>query len=372
MGSLSPQSPSQSSQQNPPSNCGIFASFCSRDASPNSKTNISNWIECYNPSINAWHHVTRIPGLIENHALKDFSMVSIGNSIYIIGGRLCNKLPGHVQDEVDLEVRSSVLRYSIRDKEWYKCASLKTPRFDFACTVSDNKIYVAGGKCMLTCPRGISSAEVYDPALDEWKTLPKMSSLRHKCVGVTWQGKIYVMGGFAERGDSNNTEGPWHTLERSSAEVYDSESDKWDLMLGMWQLDVPPNQIVAVNGNLFSSGDCLNAWKGHIEAYDGKLNIWNEVDGSHLETLSSPVSTSDATEANWPPIQRLYLSMAPIGTHLYFLAGYRMPGEKSRSMSVVHVFDTSANKYGWRSFEPMEEEGEKELCSHCCVAIQTL
>ncbi|KAF2283200.1 hypothetical protein GH714_043530 [Hevea brasiliensis] len=239
-----------------------------RDASPN--TNMSNWIECYSPSINAWRHVTRIPGLIENHTLKGFSMASIDDSIYIIGGRLSHKLPGHVQDEVDLEVQSSVLRYNVRDNKWHKCASLSTPRFDFACSVSDNKIYVAGGKCALTCPRGISSAEVYDPALDEWKALPNISTLRYKCVGVTWQGKIHVVGGFAERGNSN-AEGPWHILERCSAEVYDSEHDRWNLMLGMWQLDVPPNQIVAMSGNLFSSGDCLNAWKGHIEAYDGNL-----------------------------------------------------------------------------------------------------
>ncbi|OAY34096.1 F-box/kelch-repeat protein At1g16250 [Manihot esculenta] len=369
MASLSSQLPLQPSQENPPSNYSIYASFCCRDASPN--TNMSIWIECYSPSINAWHRITRIPGLIENHVLKGFSMASIGDSIYIIGGRLCHKLPGHVHDELDLEVRSSVLRYNVRDNEWHKCASLSTPRFDFACTVSDNKIYVAGGKCALACPRGISSAEVYDPALDEWKALPNMSTMRYKCVGVTWQGKIHVVGGFAER-DNSYAERPWHILERCSAEVYDSEHEKWDLVLGMWQLDVPPNQIVAVSGNLFSSGDCLNAWKGHIEAYDGKQNMWNEVDGSHLETLSSPISTSDATEENWPPIQRLYLTMAPIGTHLYFLAGYRLPGEISRSMSVVHVFDTSANEYGWRSFEPMEEEGEKELCSHCCVVRQTL
>ena len=41
--------------------------------------------------------------------------------------------------------------------------------------------------------------------------------------------------------------------------------------MNMWQLDIPPNQIVNVNGTLFSSGDCLNAWKGYIEAYDGNL-----------------------------------------------------------------------------------------------------
>ncbi|XP_050208125.1 uncharacterized protein LOC126657474 [Mercurialis annua] len=359
MGSLSPQQ-----EQN---HC-IYASFCRRDTNYT-----SNWLECYDSSINAWHHVGKIPGLIHNHVLKDFSMVTIADSVYVIGGRLCRKLPagGSVQDEVDVEVQSSVLCYNTRGNEWSKCASLGIPRFDFACTVSGDKIYVAGGKSELDCPRGISSAEVYDPTLDEWKPLPDMSTFRYKCVGVTWQGKIHVVGGFAWGGESNR-EAPWHTLERSSAEVYDSERDKWDVMLGMWKLDVPPNQIVAVNGTLFSSGDCLNAWKGHIELYDKKLNMWNEVDGSHLQTLSSPISTSDATEADWPPVRRLYLTMAPIGTHLYFLAGYRMPGEISRTSSAVHVFDTSANEYGWRSFEPMEEEGEKELCSHCCVVRQTL
>ncbi|KAM7495134.1 hypothetical protein LguiB_029743 [Lonicera macranthoides] len=39
----------------------------------------------------------------------------------------------------------------------------------------------------------------------------------------------------------------------------------------------------------------------------------DEVDGSHLNTLSSsPISTSDGT--SWPPIQRRYLTMAPIGS----------------------------------------------------------
>ncbi|MCI65403.1 kelch-like protein, partial [Trifolium medium] len=36
-------------------------------------------------------------------------------------------------------------------------------------------------------------------------------------------------------------------IERSSAEVLDMQARKWDLITGMWQLDVPPYQIVAVN-----------------------------------------------------------------------------------------------------------------------------
>ncbi|OMO57384.1 Kelch repeat type 1 [Corchorus olitorius] len=326
---------------------------------------MSNWIECYDPSTNSWHRLGRIPGLRENHVRKGFSMAAIGDSIYIIGGRLCRKEIGHEPDEiveVELKVLPCVLRFNITTGAWSKCAPLGTPRFDFACTVCDNKIYVAGGLCTLDVACGTSSAEVYDPALDEWRPLPDMSVLRYKCVGVTWQGKVHVVGGFAEKADMTTLPWAWDTIGRCSAEVYDTDNAKWGLVMGMWQLDVPPNQIVGVDEKLYSSGDCLNAWKGHIEAYDGK--IWNEVDGSHLETLSSPISIS---QANWPPIKRLYITMAAIGTHLFFLAGYRKPGEISRLMSVVHVFNTSANRDAWRSLEPMEEDGVKELCCHGCV-----
>ncbi|KAJ6925774.1 kelch-like protein 8 [Populus alba x Populus x berolinensis] len=227
-------------------------------------------------------------------------MVTLGDSIYIIGGLLCRRVqaPNSIDEsdefiDVGVEVLPSVLRYN--------------------CT------------------------------LNAWSPLPSMSTLRYKSVGVTWRGKIHVVGGFAMRRDSDKTV-PFIT-ERSSAEVYDPRTGKWDLVTGMWQLDVPPNQIVEVDGSLFSS------------AYDGKLNIWNVVDGSHSQTLNSPISPSDDNNENWPPTQRVYLTMAPIGTRLYFLAGYRKAGESSRIISMDLIFYTRATRRAWASSEPMEEEG---------------
>ncbi|XWS15693.1 hypothetical protein CRYUN_Cryun34aG0023700 [Craigia yunnanensis] len=144
------------------------------------------------------------------------------------------------------------------------------------------------GKSNLASARGISSAELNDPALNEWTPLPSMSTLRYKCVGVTWQGKIYLVGGFAERGDSDLNMLTF-SPQRSSAEVFDMQAGRWDLVARMWQLDVPPNQIVAVDSKLFSSGDCLKPWKGHTEVYDGKLNMWDEVDGSRFQNLNPPI-----------------------------------------------------------------------------------
>ncbi|OWM91264.1 hypothetical protein CDL15_Pgr000208 [Punica granatum] len=298
-------------------------------------------------------------------------MVSVRDMIFVIGGRLCRKEMVHVSDELadlvdkDVCMLSSVFSYNVRTEQWSKLACLRFPRSDFACTVCDGKIYVAGGQSSLDCARGISSAEVYDPVLDEWTPLPHMNTLRYKCVGVTCLGKIHVVGGFAERLNSGPAS-PFRP-ERSSAEVFDPQTGRWELMAKMWQLDVPPNQIVAVNGRLFSSGDCLKPWKGHIEAYDAVLNLWNEVDHSCLRTLSDAINHSN--ERYWQHVQELYLTMAPIRTHLYFLGGYRMVGEPPRMISMVCAFDTlaSANSNAWRSFGPMDEESEKELCSHSCV-----
>ncbi|GMI93397.1 hypothetical protein HRI_003009000 [Hibiscus trionum] len=100
-------------------------------------------------------------------------MVSLRESVYIIGGRLWNKGKPRNSSEsnefldVDSKVSALVLRYNVRLDQWSKCAPLGTPRYDFVCCVCDNKIYVTGGKFGLHSPRGMSSAEVYDPAHEQ-------------------------------------------------------------------------------------------------------------------------------------------------------------------------------------------------------------
>ncbi|KAJ0576532.1 putative kelch-type beta propeller [Helianthus annuus] len=343
----------------------VYASFSAKTPSPD--VTELNWIECYNPASNKWHRITSIP-LAKNHDLKGYAMVIVGDFIYIIGGLCCRKQvrEGHDYDDHvikdDLQVHQHVLRYSILDDTWSTCSPLKQPRFDFACAVSGDKIYVAGGKSTTSGVRAVSSAEVYDPALDEWKLLPDMTTSRYKCVGVTWQDKFYAVGGFADLGATKPL-GPF-SMARSSAEVYDTLTNTWQFLPRMWELDVPPNQIVVVGGKLFSSGDCYKKWKGYIEKYDGDLNMWNVVDGS---SLSSPTSMLDVTSPKRPLMEPLYLTIAPIGTCLYFFAGYRMIGETSKYMSEVHVFNTAGYGGDWMSFEPKMEDGEKVLSCHCCV-----
>ncbi|KAI3991480.1 hypothetical protein MKX01_006782 [Papaver californicum] len=251
-------------------------------------------------------------------------MVSIGYYIFIIGGRLCEY--GDLHDSEDVEEINI--------------------KFDFACTVCDNKIYIAGGQSTSGCARGIQSAEMYDPDVDLWSPLPNMTTLRYKSAGLL-------------RGKTGHV---LYTMLRSSAEVFDPCRGEWELFEGTWKLDIPPNQIVAVDGKLFSSRERLNTWTGHIEVYDGDLKIWNIMNGSKVQNLSSLIST--LVENTYP----IELLMTPISTQLYFVAGYRKIGEVSGLISVVHAFDTSVGADpSWNSSEPIEEEADNLLCCHTCV-----
>jgi hypothetical protein len=346
----------------------------------------SNSLECYEPGANTWRRVGALPGVPDGHILKGFAVVALGESVYVIGGRLCKRerggaaaAAGGVFHDTDVSVRADVLRYDVRQGEWQHCAPLLVPRFDFACAPCRGRICVAGGQCSLAGARGTAAAEVYDEEKGQWSALPDMSTLRYKCVGVTWQGSFHVVGGFAEStlaaGDGalltpGATVLQSSALERSSAEVFHCSRGTWEILPGMWQLDVPPNQIVAVADRLFSSGDCLNSWKGHVEVYDGELNIWSIWDHSALPDLSLLASLPSSA-------QRLYLTMAAVGTQLYFLAGYQVPSggdDGFRTVSLVHSFDTSATPGlvpAWSSFQPKMESddiegGSKELFSQCC------
>ncbi|MCO5604455.1 hypothetical protein L7F22_058621 [Adiantum nelumboides] len=197
------------------------------------------------------------------------------------------------------------------------------------------------------------------PESDCWVPLPGMSTKRYKCVGVTSDDKIHIIGGFAGPEESDPMIQP-STIKRSSVDVFHPQNGQWTLLMGMWQLDVPPNQIVPVEGRLYSSGDTLTQWKGRIEEYDTELNMWKVVEGSWLP-MTHPEVCHKA--------DRCYLTMASIGHYLFFLGGYRLPSDlASTSLHTVYIFDTTAYEAAskWQLLEPMQDSC-KELCSNCCV-----
>ena len=54
-------------------------------------------------------------------------------------------------------------------------------------------MYIAGG---FDGERCLNTAEMYDPALDQWTVIPSMQSPRSGVAVISYQDAIYAVGGF--------------------------------------------------------------------------------------------------------------------------------------------------------------------------------
>lgn len=70
---------------------------------------------------------------------------------------------------------------------------MNVARYDFACAEVNGKIYAVGGYGM--DGESLSSAEVYDPDTDKWNLIESLRRPRWGCFACSFDGKLYVMGG---------------------------------------------------------------------------------------------------------------------------------------------------------------------------------
>ena len=76
-----------------------------------------------------------------------------------------------------------------------------------------NKIYAIGG---WNLQNPLRSAEIYDPLIDAWKSLPPMSERRSAATGVAFNNKIYVIGGVNENNQIHD-----------SVEIFNPATNEW-------------------------------------------------------------------------------------------------------------------------------------------------
>ncbi|WP_240470235.1 Kelch repeat-containing protein [Brevibacillus laterosporus] len=103
--------------------------------------------------------------------------------------------------------------FASKEIQWVKKAPMPTYRYIFGTIEYDDKIYVYGGTPGFD---PVYNFEVYDPAKDEWETLPSSSYARGAMGFVEQKGKFYAIGG--------SIAGPSPT---NAVEVFDPVSNKW-------------------------------------------------------------------------------------------------------------------------------------------------
>jgi hypothetical protein len=171
------------------------AGFCTalvNPASPSSSTTENSWIS------RAPMHVAR----------GGLGVAVVNDKIYAIGGSSITGTYGAFTGEIV----GTNEEYNPATDTWTTKKPMPTPRYGFATTVFNNKIYCIGGE------NGASytgANEVYDPATDTWETRTPSSNPRYGISANVVGNEIYVMGGAAN--------GKFSTIN----EVYNPANDSW-------------------------------------------------------------------------------------------------------------------------------------------------
>ncbi len=103
---------------------------------------------------------------------------------------------------------------------WQSFTHMQTPRFFSTATGVDDKIYIIGGsESSENMPStSVSTNEMFDTFTHTWETLSPMPTPRSDHAACPFDGKIYVLGGYAAYGEN--------TLP--TVEVYDPVIDSWE------------------------------------------------------------------------------------------------------------------------------------------------
>lgn len=193
------------------------------------------WI--FDPANNEWIQGPSIP---VDRRRGSAALVVYNDKFYVAGGNTQGHDGGYVPwlDEYDPATNT-----------WTPLADAPNARDHFHATVSDGKLYLAGGR-LTGGPGGVSDprleeVDVYDFSTSTWSTLPAASNLptpRGGTTTVTFQGEVVVIGGEGD-GQAFNT-----------VEALNPSTGQWRALASMNHARHGTQAIVSGDGIHISSG----------------------------------------------------------------------------------------------------------------------
>ena len=140
----------------------------------------------YDPATNRWQARQTLP-TPRTHMFAG----AVGGKIYLIGGRVGSMavVNGSTTDLVE--------EYDTAADRWGAVRlRMPTPRDGGIAAVYRGRIYVAGGQSISGINNSVSRAlEAYDPAADQWTTLPNLPQARHGQGGGVIGNRFHIVGG---------------------------------------------------------------------------------------------------------------------------------------------------------------------------------
>ncbi|KAM9031384.1 kelch-like protein 21 [Sarcophilus harrisii] len=231
-------------------------------------------VDCYNPQTGQWRYLAEFP----DHLGGGYSIVALGNDIYVTGGSDGSRL------------YDCVWRYNSSVNEWTEVSPMLKAREYHSSSVLDGLLYVVAS----------DSTERYDHTSDTWEALQPMPYPMDNCSTTACRGKLFAIGSLAGK-------------ETMVIQCYDPDSDLWSLVncgqLPPWSF---APKTVTLNGLMYFVRDD----SAEVDVYDPIKNEWDKI----------------------PSMNQVHVggSLAVLGGKLYVSGGYDNTFELS---DVVEAFD---------------------------------
>ncbi|OGU55362.1 MAG: hypothetical protein A2V66_04095 [Ignavibacteria bacterium RBG_13_36_8] len=226
-----------------------------------SQTQVTKHVYVYDPSTDTWSRAADFP-FYRHHV----AIASYNGKLYAFGG--------FQGIGIECVTVGEVFEYDPSTEIWTQKTSMPTARGAGGAVTYNGKIYLIGGRSIHP-DINYNTVEAYDPVNDTWETLSPMPI---PCLhsGYALIGDlIYVIAG--RQLDANGSE----TINISEMQVYSPADDEWQLLT-----DLPRQSsglaAASLNGKLYAMGGEMpfggNAeiyWENY--EYDPVTNSWREV-----------------------------------------------------------------------------------------------
>ncbi|KAL6978635.1 F-box/kelch-repeat protein or23, partial [Sarracenia purpurea var. burkii] len=195
----------------------------------------------FDPQNLAWCPLPLMPCNPNVYGLCNFTSISIGPHLYVIGGSLFDTRSFPIDRPSS---SSSAFRFNFITSSWDRISPMLSPRGSFACAAipDSDQILVAGGGSRHTmfgaAGSRMSSVEMYDAGKNEWVAMDGLPRFRAGCVGFLVgngeEREFWVMGGY---GESRTVSGvfPVDEYYRDAVVMDLNNGGKWREIGDMWE-----------------------------------------------------------------------------------------------------------------------------------------
>ncbi|MFZ5989058.1 MAG: Kelch repeat-containing protein [Bacillota bacterium] len=204
---------------------------------------------------------------------------------------------------------------------WTRKADMPSERYGTASVSYNNKIYTIGGYS--STGLALEYMQEFDPAANVWTTKANMNSPRADAGAAVLNGKIYAVGGVG------------FNDFLSSMEEYNPSTNTWTMKANMSTARVGLG-VAAVNGKLYAIGgtNYLGNKISLVEEYDPATNTWT-------------------TKASMPTA-RTEFGIAVANNIIYVIGGW---DSSNNRISTVEAFDPAKNTWITRASMPTPRYG---------------